>query len=223
MRMIDIPSESRPRERLQQYGERALSTAELLAVIFQKGTRQENVLDMSNKLLATCPAPRLATLSLSELQQVSGIGPAKAMQLKAVFELAKRCYAGKAKGRPLTTPKAVFQYVVHRIPFAEREVFLVLHLNTKHKVVKEEIISLGTLNASLIHPREVFRSAVKEGSYALLIAHNHPSGDPSPSDEDILVTKKLLSAGEILGIHVLDHVIIGHGRYWSWAEDGKAG
>jgi len=181
----DIPKENRPRERFQKLGAAALSDAELLAIILQKGTIGENVIDMCNRLISRYGVDKLSELSLKELQEIKGIGPAKAMQIMVLFEFSKR-YA----------------------------------LDSKNKIIKDEIISTGILNASLVHPREVFKSAIKESANAIILVHNHPSGDPTPSEEDKRITKILFDAGKFLDIKLLDHVIIGD-TYYSFKEKGE--
>jgi DNA repair protein RadC len=218
MRIHEMPLESRPRERMQKLGVHMLSDAELLAVVLQKGTRGENIIDISHRLLSLYGAKHLSKLSLKELQKIKGIGPAKAMQISALMEFAKRHSAAMRNGKPLRSAKDVFLYASPRIRHADKEMFMVLHLDAKNKVVKEEVVSVGILDASLIHPREVFKSAIKESSRAVIFVHNHPSGDPAPSAEDEAITRVLKEAGELLDIPVLDHVIIGAGKWYSFKE-----
>jgi|SRR3989344_4259889 len=217
MKIHEMPPESRPRERLLRQGTTALSDAELLSIILQKGTQQENVLDMCNRLLSA-HGIGLSQRSLKELQTIKGIGPAKAMQIKALFEFARRQKSVRRRGKPLRSARDVFLYISSRLPFADREMFFVLHLDAKNKVIKDEMISVGILDASLIHPREVFKSAIKESSRAVIFVHNHPSGDPTPSTEDVETTRTLREAGELLNIPVLDHVIVGQDTYYSFKE-----
>ena len=214
MKLKDICQENRPRERFAKYGSEALSCAELLAIILQNGTRNENVIDLSNRLLTY----DLNTMSLNELQQINGIGPAKAMQIKAVFELNNRIKAKEKNGKQLKNAKDVFDYAFPKIGNKTQENFLIILLDTKNKPLKDEIAAVGTLNTSLIHPREIFKSAIKESANSIIVVHNHPSQDPSPSKEDIETTKVLIDCGKLVGIKVLDHVIIGK-TYWSYVEN----
>lgn len=214
MRIKDMPPESRPRERLQKYGALALSDTELLAIMLGKGTRKENAIDVANQLLSSHPIKKLPDLSITELKQIAGIGTAKAIQINAAFELAKRC-SQKSSETAIDSPKNVFEYARYRFPSQDKEHFMVIHLNSKNKVLKSEIVTTGIINASLAHPREIFKSAIKENAYAIIIAHNHPSGDPTPSGEDKAITKQLTRAGELIGIPVLDHIVIGKEKYCS--------
>jgi DNA repair protein RadC len=219
MKICEMPLESRPRERMQKLGAQMLSDAELLAIVLQKGTKGENVIDVSHRLLSLYGAKHLSKLSLKELQKINGIGPAKAMQISALFEFAKRHSASMRNGKPLHSAKDVFHYVAPKLQHADKEMFMVLHLDAKNKVVKEEIVSIGILDASLIHPREVFKSAIKESSRAVIFVHNHPSGDPTPSAEDEAITNILKEAGELLDIPVLDHVIVGTEKWFSFKKE----
>ncbi|MEW5896628.1 MAG: DNA repair protein RadC [Nanoarchaeota archaeon] len=219
MRIKDIAEENRPRERLQKLGADALSDAELLAIILQKGTAQENVIDMSNRLISKYGPDKLSTLSLTELQEIKGIGPAKAMQIKALFELAKRSNTVKNSLTTIKSSKDVFNLFKEQLKEEKQEKFIVLLLNSKNKIIGKEVISLGTLDCALLHPREVFKSAIKNSATKIILAHNHPSGDPAPSEADRKITGKLIEAGETLNIPVIDHVIIGEEKWWSWKEE----
>lgn len=218
MRIKDISLENRPRERMQREGAFVLSTSELLAVILQKGTRKENVIDMSNRLISKFGIEKLSKCSLTELKSISGIGDAKASQIMALFEFNKRFNLSKNEGVSIRSAKHVYDYSFPKLADEDKENFMILHLDSKNKVIKDEIVSIGTLNSSLIHPREIFKSAIKESANSVIVVHNHPSGDPEPSSEDKLVTKKLIDAGELLGIKVLDHVIVGKNGYYSFNE-----
>ncbi|MBS3107138.1 DNA repair protein RadC [Candidatus Woesearchaeota archaeon] len=219
MKIREISKEERPRERLEQLGASALSDAELLALLLSTGTPGENVIEMSRRLLAQRGLSDLSACSLAELQALKGIGFAKACQIAALFELQKRVKIQDAKKKPLRSAKDVFLYCAPRLSCADKEQFLVLFLDTKNRVIKERLISIGTLDASLIHPREVFKAAIKESARSVLFVHNHPSGDPTPSPEDECVTKALFEAGDLLGIPVLDHIIIGKEKWWSFKEE----
>ena len=213
MKIKDISKENRPRERLEKFGAPALSDAELLAIILQQGTMGENVIDMSNRLISKYGIGKLSDLSLKELQEIKGIGPAKATQIKALFEFNKRHNLARKNGTPIKSAKDVFEYAVQRLPNSDKEQFMILHLDSKNRIIKDEIISIGTLNASIVHPREIFKSAIKESANAIILTHNHPSGDPTPSEEDEKITDIIFQTGEIVGINVLDHVIIGDTHY----------
>ncbi len=224
MRIEDIPSENRPRERFQKFGANILSDAELLAIIIRTGTREkkgvvgESAIDTSNRLIKEYGLDKLSDCSLKEFQKIKGIGPAKAMQIMALFEFNKRHSLSMKLKIPIESAKDIFDYVSNRLIDKDKEHFMVLHLDSKNRIIKDEIISIGTLNASLTHPREIFKSAIKESSNAIILVHNHPSGDPSPSRQDIEITEKLFEAGKLLGINVLDHVIVGKSEYYSFKE-----
>ncbi len=209
-----IPNE-RPREKLQRYGVSSLTNTELLAIILQTGTKGESVLNLSSRL-SLQGLEKLNSLSLNELKQIKGIGTAKASQILATFELNKRISFTKNQTKPIRSPKDVFNYCSPKLSNMDRECFMILHLDTRNRVIKDEIVSLGTLNSSLIHPREVFKSAIKESSNSVILVHNHPSGDVEPSDEDNEVTQKLTQVGELLNIKVIDHVIIGKTDWYSF-------
>lgn len=220
MRIKDISTENRPRERLEKNGVASLSDAELLAIIIKTGNKQENVIDMSNRLISRYGINKLSQCSLKELQEIKGIGSAKASQILALFEFNKRHNFAKTNGKAIKSANDVFNYISPKISELDKEHFIVLHLNSRNKVLKDEIISIGTLNSSLIHPREVFKSAIKESANSIILVHNHPSGDPTPSEEDKIITKKLTKAGKMLDIEILDHVIIGKDKFWSFRDKG---
>lgn len=218
MKLKDISSENRPRERMERFGVGVLSDAELLAVIIQKGTRKENVINLSHKLLTKFNLTELSKCSIKELQQIKGIGLAKACQIVAVFELNIRQDQIQQKDKIITSAKEVYNYCHAQLNKTDKETFIVLHLNSKNKIIKEEIVSIGTINKTVVHPREIFKSAIKENANSIILVHNHPSGDPEPSEEDIFITEKLFEAGELLLIKILDHVIIGTNKWYSFKE-----
>jgi len=218
MKIKEMAEAERPRERLLREGVGVLSDAELLAVILQKGTRKENVIDVSNRLIAKFGLDKLASLSLVELQTIDGIGPAKAMQIKSMFEINKRVKMVRNNVQ-IKCSEDVFEYCSGKLADKDKEFFMIIMLDSKNKIIKDEIVSIGTLNSSLVHPREIFKSAIKESANAVILVHNHPSGDPSPSEEDEEITKRLVEAGELLNIKVLDHVIIGKGNCHSFMRD----
>ncbi len=219
MRIKDISLDDRPRERMKKQGASVLSDAELLAVILQKGTREENVIDMSHRLISKYGIDKLSSCSLKELEEIKGIGKAKASQILALFEFNTRHNLAKQNGKPIRSAKDVFDFCSLKFSGVDREQFMILHLDTRNRVIKDEVVSVGTLNSSLIHPREVFKSAIKESANAVILVHNHPSGDPEPSQEDKKITNTLRKAGELLGINVLDHIIIGNERYYSFIDN----
>ena len=218
MKIRDLPDSSRPRERFLKLGPEALSDAELFAIILRTGTVKENVVDMSNRLISQYGLKNLFSCSLKELQEIKGIGPSKAMQLLAMSELGKRHSQSKTPVKKISCAKDVFNLFNERLKNEKQENFYVLILNTQNIIIKEELISKGVLDSALLHPREVFKPAIKNSAKKLILVHNHPSGNPSPSQEDLNITKKLIEIGEILDIKVLDHVIIGDGEWWSWKE-----
>ena len=221
IRIRDIPEEERPRERLIRNGPESLSNAELLGVILRTGSREENAVSLANQILSKYNIKQLSLTNVSRLTQVHGVGKAKAAQIAAVFELALRLetFVEEPK-RKICSPKDVYALMYPKMREQKKEKFITLCLDTKNQVLKEEVVSIGSLNASIVHPREVFKSALMESSASVIIVHNHPSGDPSPSREDIMVTEKLVEGGKLLGIDVLDHIIIGDGRYVSLKDEG---
>ncbi|MHC5019424.1 MAG: RadC family protein [Planctomycetota bacterium] len=218
----ELPPGERPRERLLAHGAGALSDAQLVALILAEGTRGESAVDCAQRLLQESGSlERLAARSPVQLQDVRGVGPAKAARLAAALELARRLApsgAGLAAG--FTGAADVFARMGPRLARRRQESFVVLCCDVKNRVIAEREITRGTLDASLVHPRDVFGTAVREAAAALILVHNHPSGDPEPSAEDVALTRRLADAGELMGIPVLDHVVIGAGRYVSLAERG---
>lgn len=220
-----LPQDLRPRERLAQGGPGILSNAELLAIILRTGWHQENALHLAQRLLAEPRGLRfLAEASFRELASFKGVGPAKAAQVKAAIELGRRlAQAGRTERPAIHSPLDVAALLMEEMRYLDREYFRALSLNTKNQVLAIDNISVGSLNSSIVHPREVFKRAITNSAAAVILVHNHPSGDPAPSREDIEVTKRLVQAGNLLGIGVLDHIIIGDGRYLSFKEKGLLG
>ena len=204
----DLPRVDRPREKLAQKGSSALSDTELLAVIIGKGTRGAGVLAIADEILRRHATAKLSSVALKDLETTRGIGLAKACQVLASIELGRRIF------RPEDSPSVIVRRpedaaaLTKELSIARKEHFCSLYLDTRNRVIKKETISIGTLNASLVHPREVFQPAVECSAASVILVHNHPSGEAEPSREDLLLTKRLVSAGEIMGIDVLDHVIV---------------
>ncbi len=221
MKIKDMPWFNRPGARLKRKGVFSLSDAELLAIVIGRGDKTENAVDMSNRVLATNNFDKIAELSLSELEKEFK-NPVKAMKINAMFEIFRRTNKLMKKGFKLQikTASDVYQYFVDELQNKTKEYFYALFLDTKNRILKEELVSIGTLNESLIHPRELFNSAVQASCNSVIIVHNHPSGDCVPSENDKEVTKVLVEAGEIMGIKVLDHVIIGKEGFMSLKESG---
>jgi DNA repair protein RadC len=216
------PKNERPRERLLQDGPQHLTEAELLGILLGKGTRKKTAIDLARELLDRYQSlQRLFSRSPSELTTVKGIGPAKAAILSAAFELVRRIQSRKDADRPLF--KRSSDVAGHYLPLMRdlrKEVFKVLLLNRANRFIKEVSISEGTLDASVVHPRDVFKEALLEPAAAVILIHNHPSGNPSPSDEDLRITKQLVEAGRLLGIKVYDHIILAGESYRSLADEG---
>ena len=213
----DLPLAERPRERLVKFGVEALSTQEILAIILGRGIKGESVLITSRNLLTQFGTlKKLAQASVAALTQTKGIGVAKATQIIAAFELGKRIEASeKPSQEKIKSPEDVIRAVAKKVKGKKKEHFLVLSLDTRNHVIDSQIISIGSLDASIVHPREVFKEAISACAASVIFVHNHPSGDPEPSEEDIKLTKRLIDVGEILGIEVLDHIIICDSNYLS--------
>jgi DNA repair protein RadC len=207
----DLPVSERPRERLSKLGSEALSSQEILAVILGRGIRGESVMITAQKLLSKFGnLKNLASASMEELTQIKGIGPAKAAQIKATFELSKRLENCSSDTVRLTvkSPEDVIATARAQLKGKKKEHFLVLCLDTRNHLIKTNTVSIGSLDCSIVHPREVFKEAISSCAASVIFIHNHPSGDPTPSEDDIKMTKRLIEAGEIIGIEVLDHIII---------------
>ena len=221
-----MPKQNRPRERFLKYGPEVLSDAELFAIFLRTGTVGENVTDMSNRLIAEYGLDKLFDCSLKELQKIKGIGPSKAMQVLAMAELGKRYKDSQKSVKKINCAEDVFDYFHERLKDKKEEHFYILMLNTQNIIIGEQLISKGILDASIIHPREVFKPAIKNSASKIILVHNHPSGDPNPSEEDKDITRRLIEVGEGLGIKVVDSVVVGNSKenaenkngWWSWVE-----
>jgi DNA repair protein RadC len=220
--MKDLPSEERPREKLMRHGTDRLSNSELLAILLGSGTKSLSVLRLAEHLLARFSALRtLANASAEELMSVKGVGEAKAAVILAAFELAKRLADSNMEVREvITSPRDAADLVLRELSMADKEHFMIIMLNTKHRVIGKKVISIGHLSGSLVHPREMFKEVIRRSSAAVIVVHNHPSGDPTPSKDDIAVTRRLVEAGQLLGIQVLDHIVVGDNCYVSFREQG---
>jgi DNA repair protein RadC len=219
----DLPASERPRERLQKLGAEALSAQEILALILGRGIAGESVMVTTQRLLGEFGSLKgVAAASLEQLSHVKGIGLAKAAQIKAAFELSSRVEGYSEAGRrpPIKTPDDVVGLVRSRLKDKKKEYFLALLLDTRNRLIKAAEISVGSLDSSIVHPREVFKEAISASAAAVIFVHNHPSGDPEASEDDISLTKRLAEAGEVVGIDVLDHIIIGDNKYTSLKRDG---
>jgi DNA repair protein RadC len=219
----DLPLSERPRERLQRLGVGALSAQEIVAVLLGRGGSGESVMVTAQRLLSRFENLKgIAEASVEELSQVRGIGIAKAAQLKAAFELASRLegYAQTAEKVVVKTPEDVNGVVGGRLRGKKKEYFLALLLDTRNQLIKVAEISVGSLDSSLVHPREVFKEAISASAAAVIFAHDHPSGDAQASPDDIKLTKRLAEVGELVGIDVLDHIIVGDRKYLSLKREG---
>ncbi len=218
------PKDERPRERLIKFGAASLSDAEIIAIILRTGNPADrsSAIDLSRRLISHFGSLRkIADASVSELRRLKGMGVAKIAQLKASFELARRYTKEKMDtGCKITCSSDVYEYFHQRLRDIKKEVFISVLLDVKNRIIGERTISEGSLDASIVHPREVFLPAIRESSSSVIFVHNHPSGDPEPSLEDLATTEKLVEAGNILGIKVLDHIIIGERGYYSFADRG---
>lgn len=218
----DVHAADRPRERLVNQGATSLSNQELIAIMLRTGTRQESVLHLANRVLHHFEQiQQLKDASMEELTAINGIGQAKAVQLMAAVELGRRLSSKQTDAKfTIRSPKDAASYLMDDMTSLKQEHFVVLFLNIKNQVLHRQTIFVGSLNASIVHPREIFREAVRRSAASIVCAHNHPSGNPAPSPEDIAVTKRLMEAGSIVGIELLDHIIIGDHQFISLNEKG---
>lgn len=218
MKIKDLPKIERPREKLEKYGPEKLSNSELLAILLRTGAKGVNVVELSNKILKNFSGAGLAKARVAELKKTFGLGAAKACEISACFELGRRLLQNKQSAL-LLSPKDVWE-ALRDLRDHKKEHFVVFFLDARNQEIKREVISVGTLNANLVHPREVFEPAIQHSAAQIIIAHNHPSGDPEPSAEDIALTKRLAEAGKLLGMDVLDHVIVAKDSFASFKERG---
>ncbi|MEX2411781.1 MAG: DNA repair protein RadC [Candidatus Paceibacterota bacterium] len=217
MKIKDKPKIERPREKLEKYGPEKLTDAELLAILLRTGTKELDVMKLSQKILRYFQDEKILSATIEEFQKIHGLGLAKACEIVACLEFGKRKLKGK-KTNILLTPKDVWE-AMSDVRGSKKEHFVVFYLDSRNQEIKREIISIGTINASLVHPREVFEGAIKNNASSIILAHNHPSGDTEPSQDDIEVTKKLVHAGKILDIRVVDHVIVTDKEFNNFIEN----
>ncbi|MBD3306068.1 DNA repair protein RadC [candidate division KSB3 bacterium] len=220
----EMPKDARPRERLEQYGPEALSNQELLAITLSTGSvtggKKYTAIDLATQLLRHFESLKgIAQADFVQLQALQGIGPAKACQIMAAFELGKRVAMFSTTTKPVIRhPTDIFDYFRDQMSLLTKEVFRVVALDTKNRIIRDKVISEGTLNASIVHPRDVFRFAVVHSAATVILLHNHPSGDSTPSQEDLNITRRLVEAGKMMDIQVLDHIIIAGGKFTSMKE-----
>jgi DNA repair protein RadC len=216
----DLPKIERPREKLIKKGARALKKEELLAIILRTGIRGKNAIEVANDILEKYGDKKLLDASYKELRNIRGVGLTKAVQILAAMELGSRLFKEKSEKEVYINSSQDVAKEIEHIKENKKENFVVLYLDARNKLIYKETVSIGTLNANLVHPREVFEPAVKNLAAQIIVAHNHPSGDPEPSEDDIIITKKLTEAGKILGIELIDHVIVAKNNYASLKEKG---
>jgi DNA repair protein RadC len=219
MKIKDLPKIERPRERLVAKGVENLKDSELLAILLRTGKAGKNVIEIASQILAKHSKKRLLQMTYQDLVKIGGIDSAKATTLLAAFELAKRALEVDDSNLPvISTPKDVVAQLTE-LRHNKKEHFVALYLNARNQLVHKETISMGTLNANLVHPREVFEPALKHSAAGIMVAHNHPSGDPKPSEDDLEITKRLVEAGKMMGVELLDHVIIAANNHFSFKDE----
>ncbi|MET3682547.1 DNA repair protein RadC [Alkalibacillus flavidus] len=218
----DVPASERPRERLMEVGPQYLSNQELIAILIGSGTKGHSSLSLATNVLKHFEGiALLRDASINELTMISGIGTAKAVQLMAALELGKRIHTYKNRDQYVVkSPEDGANFLMEDFRGLQQEHFVALYLNTKNQIIHRQTIFIGSLNSSIVHPREVFKEAIKRSAASIICAHNHPSGDPSPSNEDIQVTRRLYESGKVIGIDLLDHLVIGDEKFTSMKEKG---
>jgi DNA repair protein RadC len=214
----DLPKDERPREKLIKKGSNTLKLEELLAILLRTGTKNKNVLKLAKDILSRYNQEKLKNITYEELRNIYGVGSTKAVQILAAIEIGRRFFKPKEeKEIYIHSPKDVLKQTSH-LKENKKENFVVLYLDARNKLILKETVSIGTINASLVHPREVFEPAIKELAVQIILVHNHPSGDPEPSEDDLAMTKRLVEAGKILGIDVIDHIIISKSKFFSFKD-----
>ena len=222
--MKDVPPCDRPREKLERLGAApAIGDNELVALVLGSGSRDADALELANRLIACAGGVHgLTRVGLDRLRQLSGVGPARAARVVAAVELGRRTLVRGVAERPrLTTPRQLATYLLPQYGAGAVEQFGIVMLDTKHRVIRVRIVSMGSLDSTVVHPREVFREAASASAAAVVLFHNHPSGDPTPSPDDLALTTRMVSAGDIMGIDVVDHLILADQRYFSLVEAGR--
>lgn len=217
----EIPKKQRPREKLIKYGPDVLKNGELMAIILNTGYREETVMELSHRIIKEYGSKAIAQeKNVGRLMETLGIPPVKACQIVACFELGRRFFEEEPGRFPtIRSPEDAYRYL-KGMKKLKKEQFRGLYLNTRNKIIHDEIISIGTLTANLVHPREVFQPAIEYLAAGIIIAHNHPSGDPNPSKDDLVVTRQMVEVGKTMAIEILDHIIIGNERYVSLKDKG---
>ena len=220
MTIQDMTLEERPREKMILNGAGSLTDAELLAILLRTGTKQFKAIQLGKAIIEKADNIRyLQNITIEELESINGIGKTKAVQIKAALELGNRIASYKPAKYKIKNPWDIYKYYMESLRYQYKEIFKVVLLNTKNEIITDVDISMGTLNSSLVHPREVFREAIRRSSNKIILLHNHPSGNAEPSKEDKSVTNRLKECGELIGIEVIDHIIIGDGIYFSFKEN----
>lgn len=219
MKIKDLPKSDRPREKLIAKGADNLKDSELLAILLRTGTVGKNVIEIASQILSKYSKKRLLQMTYNDLSKISGIDSAKATTLLSAFELSKRALEVNDTNLPVISDAKDAVAQLSDMRDLKKEHFVALYLNAKNQLVHKETISMGTLNANLVHPREVFEPALKYSAAQIIAAHNHPSGDPKPSEDDLEVTKRLTEAGKMMGIEMMDHVVISKNSYFSFKEE----
>lgn len=218
MQIKKLPTCERPREKLEKYGPDKLSDAELLAIVLRTGTKGLNVIELSKKILKEFPQEKLIEANVKDLKKVFGLGSTKACEIVAVLEIGRR-FLKEKKSTLILSPKDVWESLKD-IRDSKKEHFIIFYLDARNQVIQRETVSVGTVNANLVHPREVFEPAIKHLATQIIVAHNHPAENTSPSDEDLSTTKRLIEAGKLLGVELIDHVIVASKSYFSLKEGG---
>jgi len=219
----DLPINERPRERLAKYGAESLSNSELLAIILRSGIKGDTAIDVANRLLKQYDGQLREILSadLKELESIKGVGFTKAIQIKASFELAKRIFETDVEHQQVVFPQDAANIMLPKLKFEKQEKLYILLLSGKNYLLSKKLVAIGGIDYNTFKPKEVLHIAVKYNASSIILVHNHPSGDPSPSKQDIEITRKIIDAGKIIGISVRDHIIIGDGKYTSLKETGE--
>ena len=216
----NIPISEQPREKLISMGPKSLSDSELLAIILRVGNKEKNVIELSREILEKFSIRDLSEIDYSQIVKFNGIKKAKAAQVIACFEFARRLAEHNSEGIVIKSSRDIAEILIPELRYKKKEHLIGIYLNNRNKIIRKETVTIGTVDTSLIHPREIFMPAIESGAKSVIIVHNHPSGNPSPSKEDMLVTKRITSSGALLGIELIDHLIIGGNDYVSFKDRG---